>query len=246
MVPALNPKTLERPRPADQRGVPPNFAERSAPCEPTSLFSPPTRAVAACRHQHRPRRRKERSSPRIWQSARQVGQRVILIDGDMRRPRVHEMFNQKQEPGLSNLLVGHAVAERGDPQERRAGVWLLTAGRIPPNPAELLGSQRFKEFIELLSQHFDSMIIDSPPIMAVTDAAVAASGATGSLFVVGAEMTSRYAARDRDGPAGKRAAGVSSALFSIASTWNATPITTPDITGGSTRSTTKRPRIRRR
>ena len=74
-------------------------------------------------------------------------------------------------------------------------LWLLTAGHLPPNPAELLNSQRFKEFIRLLGEHFDSVIIDSPPIMAVTDAAIAASAATGIVFVVGAEMTSRHAAR---------------------------------------------------
>jgi capsular exopolysaccharide synthesis family protein len=125
----------------------------------------------------------------------QAGQRVLLIDADMRRPRVHETFRQKQEPGLSNLMVGHSAPSACIRKSGVPGLWLLTSGRIPPNPAELLGSQRFKEFIRSLADHFDSVIIDSPPVIAVTDAVIAASAATGIVFVVGAEMTSRQAAR---------------------------------------------------
>ena len=75
------------------------------------------------------------------------------------------------------------------------GLWLLTAGKIPPNPAELLGSDIFKAFLDSLSEHFDWILIDSPPVMAVTDASVVAHAAAGVIFVVGAEMTSRHAAR---------------------------------------------------
>ena len=104
----------------------------------------------------------------------QAGQRVLLIDADMRCPRLHDMFKQKQEPGLSNLMVGHAAPSACIRKSSVIGLWLLTSGRVPPNPAELLGSQRFKEFIRSLGEHFDSVIIDSPPALAVTDAAVAA------------------------------------------------------------------------
>src|SRR5262249_55008461 len=75
------------------------------------------------------------------------------------------------------------------------GLWVLSAGRTPPNPAELLGSKRFMDFLTTLSQHFDWVIIDSPPVMAVTDSSVVAHVASGLLFVVGAEMTSRHAAQ---------------------------------------------------
>jgi capsular exopolysaccharide synthesis family protein len=105
------------------------------------------------------------------------------------------MFNQRQEPGLSNLMVGHASPSEAMRKSSVPGLWLLTAGRVPPNPAELLGSRRFKDFIHTLRDHFDSVILDSPPIMAVTDAAIAASSTNGIVFVVGAEMTSRQAAR---------------------------------------------------
>ncbi len=76
-------------------------------------------------------------------------------------------------------------------------LWVLPAGHIPPNPAELLGSKRFKDFVATLTEHFDWVIIDTPPVMAVTDAPVVAHLADGVLFVVGAEMTSRNAAQTR-------------------------------------------------
>ncbi len=80
----------------------------------------------------------------------QAGQRVLLIDADMRRPRVHEIFGGNQEPGLSNVLTGNAKASRRHPQARRLhGLWLLSSGHIPPNPAELLGSRRFAGFHDL-------------------------------------------------------------------------------------------------
>jgi polysaccharide biosynthesis transport protein len=196
MVPALNPKTWKGRDPLINAGVPPNFAEAFRAMRTNVLFSA---ADEGCRTlvvtSTGPSEGKSIVAANLAIGFAQAGQRVILIDGDMRRPRTHEIFNQKLEPGLSNLLVGHSAASATIRKSGVPGVWLLTAGRIPPNPAELLGSQRFKKFIELLSQHFDSIIVDSPPIMAVTDAAVAASAATGVLFVVGSEMTSRYAAR---------------------------------------------------
>jgi capsular exopolysaccharide synthesis family protein len=72
---------------------------------------------------------------------------------------------------------------------------VLTAGRIPPNPAELLGAPRFREFMTSLKAHFDWIIVDTPPVMAVTDANIVAHLATGVVFVIGAEMTSRHAAK---------------------------------------------------
>jgi capsular exopolysaccharide synthesis family protein len=125
----------------------------------------------------------------------QAGQRVLLIDGDMRRPRVHELFNHKAEPGLSNLMVGNAKASDAVRKTSVPGLWVLPAGRVPPNAAELLGSQRFKDFLLSLREHFDWIILDTPPVMPVTDAAVIGHFVSGVLFVVGAEMASRGAAQ---------------------------------------------------
>jgi polysaccharide biosynthesis transport protein len=125
----------------------------------------------------------------------QTGQRVLLIDADMRRPRAHELFGIAVEPGLSNLLVG---ASKPSEVVRPSGVenlWVMPAGKTPPNPAELLGSRRFADLTGSLGGHFDCVIIDTPPVLAVTDAAVVAHRASGVLFVIAADVTSRQAAQ---------------------------------------------------
>jgi len=108
--------------------------------------------------------------------------------------QLHERFGQKGEPGLSNLIVGNAKASEAVRKTPASGLWLLPAGRVPPNPAELLGSQRFKDFLSTLADHFDWIVIDTPPVLPVADASVVAHAVNGVLFVVGAEMTSRHAA----------------------------------------------------
>jgi succinoglycan biosynthesis transport protein ExoP len=197
MVPALNMKALKGREPLINTGVPPNFAEAFRSMRTNVLFAAAdegSRSLVVT--STGPGEGKTMVAANLAIGFAQAGQRVILIDADMRRPRVHQIFGQNQEPGLSNLMVGHAVASATICKSGVPGLWLLNAGRIPPNPAELLGSRRFKEFIALLSQHFDAVIIDSPPIMAVTDSAIVASAASGIVFVVGAEMTSRQAARN--------------------------------------------------
>lgn len=196
MIPAVDPKAWKGREPLISTGVPPNFAEAFRTLRTNVLFSS---AEEGARHlvvtSTGPGEGKTMVAANLAIGFAQAGQRVLLIDADMRRPRVHQVFRQKQEPGLSNLMVGHSVPSACIRKSNVPGLWLLTGGRIPPNPAELLGSRRFKDFIRSLGEHFDSVIIDSPPVMAVTDAAVAASVATGIVFVVGAEMTSRHAAK---------------------------------------------------
>lgn len=125
----------------------------------------------------------------------QNNSRVLLIDADMRRPMTHEFFGAQREPGLSNVLVANAKASDAVRRTLVPNLWLLPCGKLPPNPAELLGSRRFQEFIRSLDQHFDWVIIDSPPVMAVTDPGVLAHIATGVLFVIGSEMTNKWTAR---------------------------------------------------
>jgi capsular exopolysaccharide synthesis family protein len=124
-----------------------------------------------------------------------AGQRVLLIDADMRRPRVHEALQIGRDPGLSNLLVGAAKAAEVVRKTTVPNFFVLPSGNTPPNPAELLGSKRFAEFLGSLQQHFDLVVIDTPPVMAVTDAAVIGYRASGVLFVVAADATSRHAAQ---------------------------------------------------
>ena len=127
----------------------------------------------------------------------QARQRVLLIDADMRRPSLHHAFGLDQEPGLSDLLCKQAPATHVIRETSVPGLWLMPAGTLPPNPAELLGSNQFRKLLASLARlaHFDWVLLDSPPVMAVTDASLVANVARGVIFVVGAEMTSRHAAQ---------------------------------------------------
>jgi capsular exopolysaccharide synthesis family protein len=120
---------------------------------------------------------------------------VLIIDCDMRRARTHQVFKVSQEPGLSNLLVGNAKASDAVRKVTIPNLWILPAGKTPPNPAELLGSRRFQEFMASLTGKFDWIILDTPPVMAVTDASILGHIADGVIFVVGAEMVSRSTAK---------------------------------------------------
>ena len=164
MVPALRPDACTGSEPLISRGVPPNFAEAIRAIRTNVLFSSTeegSRSLVVT--STGPGEGKTLVATNLAISLAQAGQRVLLVDADMRRPRVHTMFNQRQEPGLSNLMVGQAAPSAAMRKSSVPGLWLLTAGRIPPNPAELLGSKRFKDFIQTLREHFDSVIIDSPP-----------------------------------------------------------------------------------
>ena len=118
------------------------------------------------------------------------GARVLLIDADMRRPSLHKALRLPNDQGLSHLLVGESrmrevVQRTGDPN-----LLVITAGRTPPNPSELLGSDRMKAFVQQLGVGpFDWVIIDTPPVLAVTDAVILAPIVSGVTFVLGAEMT---------------------------------------------------------
>jgi len=196
MVPAIAEGSWQGNGPLICNGVPPNFSEAIRAIRTNVLFSSAeggARSLVVT--STAPGEGKTLIASNLAIGLAQAGQRVLLIDADMRCPRLHDMFKIKQEPGLSNLMVGHAAPSACIRKSSVLGLWLLTSGRVPPNPAELLGSQRFREFVRSLGEHFDSVIIDSPPALAVTDAAIAASTATGVLFVIGSEMTSRKAAR---------------------------------------------------
>jgi succinoglycan biosynthesis transport protein ExoP len=124
----------------------------------------------------------------------QAGQRTLVIDADMRRPRMHEALGRPQEPGLSNVLVGEATIAQAARSTSVANLSILAAGQIPPNPAELLGSKKYGELIAELKQKYDWIIIDAPPVMPVTDASIVANTAGGVVFVIGSEMTPRQTA----------------------------------------------------
>jgi capsular exopolysaccharide synthesis family protein len=177
-------------------GVPPNFAEAIRAVRTNVLFSSADEGVRrVVVTSAGPGEGKSMFASNLSVSLAQAGQRVLHVDADMRRPRVHEIFELSQEPGLSNLLVGDCKPSEAVRKTPVQNLCVLPAGMIPPNPAELLGSKRCDEYFATLSEHFDWVVIDSPPVLAVADASVLANAATGVVFVVGADQTSRHTAR---------------------------------------------------
>jgi capsular exopolysaccharide synthesis family protein len=120
------------------------------------------------------------------------GSRVLLIDADMRRPGLHKTMGLQNGTGLSHLLVGQARVRDAVQRTSEPNLVAITAGRTPPNPSELLSSERMNSLLANLSTGpFDWVIIDTPPVLAVTDAVILAQRVSGMVFVVGSEMTRR-------------------------------------------------------
>lgn len=120
----------------------------------------------------------------------QSGQKVLFIDADMRRGYSHELFSLENSTGLSDVLAGTAEAERAIRSFDKGGFDVLTRGQVPPNPAELLMHARFSALMAWASERYDMVIIDTPPILAVTDAAVIGRIAGTSLVVARFGMNS--------------------------------------------------------
>jgi len=121
----------------------------------------------------------------------QSGQRVLLVDADLRRPRVHKGLEIENDRGLTDALVGEQrladVAQKVDIDN----LSVVTSGPLPPNPAELLHAPSFKHLLDQAASQYDRVIFDSPPLHAVTDAAVLAPQCAGALLVVREGVTTR-------------------------------------------------------
>lgn len=118
----------------------------------------------------------------------QMGKRTLLIDADMRNPTVHRMFSIPVKNGLSEILAGltdSITVSRTDVEN----LSILTAGKIPPNPTELLSSARMDKLLDFVKAHYDCVFIDTPPINLVTDSTAFATKATGYILVVKSETT---------------------------------------------------------
>lgn len=114
----------------------------------------------------------------------QGGKRVLVMDGDMRRGYLHKYFNQDTAPGLSELLLGTHTLEQVIKADSYEGLYFISRGKNPSNPAELLSSQKFQVLLSELSAQFDHILIDTPPALAVTDGVIIAQSAGVNLLVV--------------------------------------------------------------
>jgi len=120
-----------------------------------------------------------------------AGKKVLLIDADMRKPRVHKVFGLKNEKGLSTLIVGEHSMDDVVNKNVYDGLDVVTAGIIPPNPAELLESSRFADILKDFSEIYDVVIIDTPPLSPVSDAATIAPLTDGLILAVNISETPR-------------------------------------------------------
>ncbi len=124
----------------------------------------------------------------------QAGDRVVILDGDLRRPRQHEIFDLPNQRGLTNWLQKGGVLPLQDTEI--PGLRVVTSGPLPPNPVALLSTNRLSELLLGLLQDADYVLCDAPPVLSVTDAALWASKVDGVLLVVNAGQTRReHAAR---------------------------------------------------
>lgn len=125
----------------------------------------------------------------------QSGSKVILMGADLRRPAVHSAMGASNAVGVTSVLTGHVSWEDALQPTEIEGLYLLPSGPIPPNPAELLASQRMSDLVDQLKAASDMLIIDAPPVIAVTDAGVLSRLVDGTLLVVSAGITPREIAK---------------------------------------------------
>jgi capsular exopolysaccharide synthesis family protein len=125
----------------------------------------------------------------------QTGTRVLLMDTDMRRPRLHRAFGVPDDMGVSSLVVGEGSLERAVKSTDVPNLFLLPCGPLPPNPAELLHTRAFAELLEKLKERYDCILLDSPPLGPVSDALVLSKQTDGILLVLKAGATHREQAK---------------------------------------------------
>jgi tyrosine-protein kinase Etk/Wzc len=114
---------------------------------------------------------------------------VLLIDCDLRKPAIHKLFDKERVPGLIDFLVGSAKLEDVLVKSNLPDLSFISAGTIPPNPAEMLDSKEMRNFLKQMRDKYDLIILDSPPVIAVTDSEILTSMVDGTLLVVSAENT---------------------------------------------------------
>lgn len=112
-----------------------------------------------------------------------ANKKTLLIDCDLRRPRVHNFFGTKSTPGLTEFFIGEKSFKEVLRPTGRRNLSYITSGTLPPNPAEIIGSKKMEEFLEKIRQHFDLVIIDSAPILAVSDSEILARLVDGTFLV---------------------------------------------------------------
>ncbi|SDP06869.1 CpsD/CapB family tyrosine-protein kinase [Clostridium gasigenes] len=133
---------------------------------------------------------KSTTAGNLAMSLAQGEKKVILIDCDLRKPSLHKRFKISNIMGLSDVLIGREVIENAATRYKK-NITVLTSGKIPPNPSEMLGSKAMTALLNELQGIFDYIILDTPPIQAVTDSQILGAKADGVILVVKAEKTKK-------------------------------------------------------
>lgn len=121
----------------------------------------------------------------------QEGKKVLLIDGDMRKPTIHYTFRLKNVFGLSSLLTKQCELEEAIQETYIEGLYAITSGPIPPNPAELLASKQMGLIMESLKEEFDLIVFDAPPVLSVTDAQILSNRCDATILIVSSGETQK-------------------------------------------------------
>ncbi|MGG0848195.1 CpsD/CapB family tyrosine-protein kinase [Peribacillus simplex] len=119
----------------------------------------------------------------------QQGKRVLLVDADLRKPTVHYTFNLPNAFGMTNVLTKRMELKDAVVETDEKNLYVLSSGPIPPNPAELLGSNSMTELFERFYEEFDVIIMDTPPVLAVTDAQILSNKCDGTILVISSGKT---------------------------------------------------------
>ena len=123
----------------------------------------------------------------------QLDERVLVIDADLRKPKLHQIFKARNVAGLSNCLTGKKELNEAIQKTSIQNIWILPSGPIPPNPTELLNSRRMKELLEEIRKAFDYILIDTPPVLAVTDGVIVSSLSDSTVLVINGSKLTRKA-----------------------------------------------------
>lgn len=119
----------------------------------------------------------------------QFGHKTLLVDADMRKPVINKMFNVDRSPGLSELIIKKSTFDEAIKKTDIKNLSILPSGNIPPNPSELIGSQKMKDLVKELSEKYDKIFFDAPPVLAVTDPILIGKFVDGLFFVARSEIT---------------------------------------------------------
>lgn len=142
----------------------------------------------------------------------QAGKRTLLIDADMRRPTMHKQFDLGKMRGLSSVLVGVEKFENCVQHSKdQVNLDILVCGPIPPNPAEMLGSQKMADFVAQMRGQYDIILLDAPPVLAVTDSQILAKIADGIIVVA----RQNYVKKDQLAEAAKRLKAVEAHVLGV-------------------------------